>query len=94
MIVELDLRGMAAATKKSYLVCCRAFVAHFRKSPEELGTDDIKAFLLHLVRERKAGPSTVHTYIAALCFLYRHVLQKPGVVEHLPRPRVNAKPLN
>ena len=38
MIVELDLRGMAAATKKSYLVCCHVFVAHFRKSPDLLLT--------------------------------------------------------
>ena len=91
MIQELDLRGRAAATKKSYLVCCHKFVAHFRKSPEELGTDDIKTFLLHLMRERKAGPATVRTYIAALCFLYRHVLQMPDVVDHLPRPRVPQK---
>jgi hypothetical protein len=35
MIEELELRGMAAATKKSYLICCRLFVAHFMKSPEQ-----------------------------------------------------------
>jgi site-specific recombinase XerD len=91
MIRGLDVRGMAVATKKSYLACCHVFVAHFRKSPEELGTEDIKTFLLHLMLERKAGPATVRTYIAALCFLYRHVLQMPEVVDHLPRPRVPQK---
>jgi len=91
MIGEMQLRGMAPATKKSYLVCCRVFVAYFMKSPEQLGTDNVKTFLLHLVRERKAGPSTLHVYIAALCFLYRHVLGIPGVVEHLPRPRIPIK---
>jgi len=87
MIEEMDLRGMAPATKKSYLTCCRAFVAHFMKSPEQLGTEDLKTFLLHLVRERKAGPSTVCVYIAALCFLYRQVLRQPGVVDDVARPR-------
>lgn len=91
MIGEMELRGMAPATKKSYLVCCRVFVAHFMKSPEQLGTDDVKMFLLHLVRERKVGPSTLHVYIAAICFLYHHVLKIPGVVDHLPRPRVPKK---
>jgi site-specific recombinase XerD len=91
MIGEMQLRGMAPKTKKSYLVCCRVFVAYFMKSPEQLGTDNVKTFLLHLVRERKAGPSTLHVYIAALCFLYRHVLGIPGVVEHLPRPRIPIK---
>jgi site-specific recombinase XerD len=87
MIEEMELRGMAPATKKSYLVCCRVFVAHFMKSPEQLGAEELKLFLLHLLRERKAGPSTVRVYIAALCFLYRHVMRLPGVVDDLARPR-------
>lgn len=88
MIEELELRGMSAATKKSYLIGCRLFVAHFMKSPEQLGADDIKAFLLNLMRERKVGPSCVRGYIAAISFLYRNVLRNPGVVEDLPYPRV------
>jgi site-specific recombinase XerD len=88
MIEELELRGMSAATKKSYLTCCRLFVAHFMKSPEQLGADDIKAFLLSLMRERKVGPSCVRGYIAAISFLYHNVLRNPGVVEDLPYPRV------
>lgn len=91
MIEELELRGLAPATKESYLACCRVFVAHFMKSPEQLGTEQVKTFLLHLVRERKAGPSTVRVYVAALTFLYRHVLRMPGVVDDLPYPRVPHK---
>ena len=91
MIEEMELRGLAAATKRGYVVCCRVFVAHFMKSPEQLHAEDVKAFLLHLTRERKAGPSTVRTYIAAICFLYRHVLRSPGVVDDLPYPRVPQK---
>jgi len=88
MIEELELRGMSAATKKSYLICCRLFVAHFMKSPEQLGAGDIKAFLLNLMRERKVGPSCVRGYIAAISFLYRNVLRNPEAVEDLPYPRV------
>jgi site-specific recombinase XerD len=91
MIGEMELRGMASATKKSYLVCCRVFVAYFMKSPQQLGAEEVKAFLLHLVRERQAGPSTIRVYIAALCFLYRHVLGMPGVVDQIPRPRIPHK---
>jgi integrase/recombinase XerD len=87
MLEELELRGMSPATKKSYVICCRVFVAHFMKSPEQLRTDDIKAFLLHLKRDRKAGPSCVGVYVAAIRFLYRSVLRTPDVVEDLPRPR-------
>jgi site-specific recombinase XerD len=88
MIQEMELRGLSAATKKSYLTCCRVFVAHFMKSPEQLHEDHVKAFLLHLMRERKAGPACVGVYVAALRFLYRRVLRIPEVIDGIPRPRV------
>jgi site-specific recombinase XerD len=87
----LELRGMSAATKKSYLTCCRVFVAYFMKSPEQLAAADIKEFLLHLMRQRKAGPSSVGVYVAAIRFLYRAVLRRPDAVDDLPRPRVPKK---
>lgn len=88
MIQEMELRGLSAATKKSYLTCCRVFVAHFMRSPEQLHEDHVKAFLLHLMRERKAGPACAAVYVAALRFLYRQVLKIPEVVDSIPRPRV------
>jgi len=91
MIEEMELHGLAAATKKSYLVACRVLVAHFMKSPDQLRVDDLKAFLLYLMRSRGAGPATVRGYVAAIAFLYRHVLKMPEVVAQLPRPRVLKK---
>src|ERR1035438_7527831 len=91
MVAELELRGMSAATKKSYLTCCRVFVAHFMKSPEQLAAADIKYFLLYLMRHRNVGPSCVRVYVSALAFLYRAVLRRPDVVDDLPRPRVPKK---
>lgn len=91
MVAELELRGMSAATKKSYLTCCRVFVAYFMKSPEQLAAADIKEFLLHLMRQRNAGPSCVGVYVAAIRFLYRAVLRRPDIVDDLPRPRIPKK---
>ena len=34
------------------------FVAYFKKSPEQMGEREIREFLLHLIRDRKAGPSS------------------------------------
>jgi site-specific recombinase XerD len=58
------------------------------KSPEQLGAVETKAFILHLLRERKSSPSAVGVYVAALRFLYRVVLRRPEAVEDLPRPKV------
>jgi integrase/recombinase XerD len=91
MIREMELRGLSAATKKSYLTCCRVFVGYLMKSPEQLDTEDVKVFLVHLMRERKAGPACVGVYIAALRFLYRQVLNIPEVIDGIPRPKVPRK---
>jgi len=91
MLAEMELRGLSEATKRSYVVCCRVFVAHFMKSPEQLGTQEIKDFLLHLIRDRRASPPTVGVYVAAIRFLYRWVLRNRDVVADLPRPRIPKK---
>jgi integrase/recombinase XerD len=88
MIDEMELRGLAAATKKSYLISCRLLVSHFMRSPELLRAGDVKAFVLYLMRNRGVGPSCVRVHVAGITFLYRHVLRMPEVVEDLPRPRV------
>jgi site-specific recombinase XerD len=88
MLVELDLLGMSAKTKQGYVGCCRVFVAYFMKSPEQMGEREIREFLLHLIRDRKASPSSIGVYVAAIRFLYRRVLRNPDVVADLPRPRI------
>jgi integrase/recombinase XerD len=88
MLAEMELRGMAARTQDTYLMCCRQFVRHFMKSPEQLGAAETKAFILHLIRERHASPSSVGVHVAAIRFLYRVVLRNPEAVVDLPRPKV------
>lgn len=88
MIAELEMRGMSLATRRSYLTCCRLFVAHFMKSPEQLSSEDVRTFLLYMTRDRKVGPATVHVYLSALQFLYRYVLRRPEVIDDIPFPRV------
>jgi integrase/recombinase XerD len=88
LIEEMDLRGLSPATKRSYLMCCRQFVAHFMKSPEQLGAVETKAFILHLIRDRKSSPSSIGVYVSAIRFLYRLVLRNPRAAEDLPRQKV------
>ena len=50
MAQDLILRGLAPTTSKTYLLYCRKFAAHYRRSPEQLGEAEIRAFLLHLIQ--------------------------------------------
>jgi integrase/recombinase XerD len=87
MKADLELRGCALTTRKEYLRRARNFVAFHGRSPVAMGEQEIREFLLHLVNEKKAGPATVHMYVAAIKFLYSTTLERPDVVAKIPWPR-------
>jgi integrase/recombinase XerD len=88
MEADLELKGFARTTRKEYLLRARHFVAHFRRSPEELGEEDVRQFLLHLVNERGVRPTTHRMYVAALKFLFGVTLRRPEVVAAIPWPKI------
>ncbi len=88
MIADLQLRNYASTTQQEYVRCAGNFVAHFRRSPEELGNHDIREFLLHLIRVQEVSPSVQKMYVAALKFLYTVTLNRPEEVERIPFPKI------
>jgi len=90
MQADLKLRRYAARTEKSYLWSARRFARHFGRSPEALGKDDIRQFLLMLT-DRGESASSIKMYVAALRFLYAVTLARPAEVENIPWPRVIQK---
>jgi site-specific recombinase XerD len=90
MEADLRLRGLAGVTQRTYLRVARAFAAHFRRSPAEMGEEEIREFLLHL-EDKKLRPATRFVYTAALKFLYRVTLRRPEEVGRIPFPKVPRK---
>ena len=88
MLADLELRRYAESTKYKYLQCAKNFVAHFMRPAEDLGEDEVRGFVLHLVREEKASPTVQKMHVAAIRFLYTHTLRRPEVVHWLPWPKV------
>jgi len=84
---DLLLKAYSPHTQKAYLRCARHFVSHYMRSPEEMGEQEIRDFLLHLVRDRKASPSTLGMYVNALKFLYTVTLKRPAEVEGISHPK-------
>lgn len=91
MLEELQLRNYADLTAERYLDAVQSFAKYFHKSPAQLGPEQIRDFLLHLVRDRKAAPSTVQIYRAALKFLYVKTLRQPWFDEQVARARKRPK---
>jgi integron integrase len=74
---EVRLRGMSRSTEESYTRWIRRYVVfHGKRHPREMGKEEVRGFLVHLAAERDIAASTQNQALAALLFLYRHVLDQ------------------
>lgn len=80
MVADLTLRGAARGTCELYLRFARAFIVFHQRSPTELGTEQVRAWLLHLIQHERKSPRTVNVAIAALRFLFTYTLLRPEVM--------------
>lgn len=84
---ELHLRNYAVLTSERYLDVVERFAKYFHKSPDRMGPEQIREYLIHLVRDRKAAPNTVQIYRAALRFLYVKTLNRSWFDERVARTK-------
>src|SRR5512139_1838554 len=87
MVEEMTLRNFAPHTIESYVGHVARFARHFGKSPETLGREEVRQYLLYLVEERKSGWPTYNTALASLRYLYRWILKQGEVVHDLRAPK-------
>lgn len=52
MLDAMVLRGMAARTQQSYIDAVARMARHYQTSPDALGAEQVRQYLLHLLRER------------------------------------------
>jgi integron integrase len=72
----IDLRHYSRRTKKAYVGWIVRFILfHDKRHPKEMAEPEIAAFLSYLATERKISASTQAQALAAILFLYRHVLK-------------------
>ena len=88
LIDHLFLRNYSPGTIDQYVTCVAAFAWFFGRSPALLGFDEVMDFLVHLKRVRKVGPSGQKMHLAALRYLYTHILRRPEATEGIPYPKV------
>ena len=53
MIEEMKLRNFSAATQKTYVYAVTRLAKYYGKAPDQLDKENIRAFLLHLLRQRR-----------------------------------------
>ena len=78
MTQDLQLKGATAKTQHIYLREVTKLAKHYSKSPDELGENEIKEYLLHL-KESGLADGTFRFYAAGIKFLYSATLQQRWV---------------
>ncbi len=70
-------RHLSERTEASYVGWIRRFILfHDKRHPRDMGAPEVVAFLSHLAVEQRVSPTTQNKALAALLFLYRHVLDR------------------
>jgi integrase/recombinase XerD len=91
MIDDMTLHGLKPKTIEAYVQCVARFARHFGKSPDLLGTAEIRSYLLYLHHDQNAAASTYNQALCALKFLYRITLRTNWELDGLARTRRQTK---
>jgi site-specific recombinase XerD len=87
MIEELQLRNLSPRTKEAYVSAVERFARYCHQSPERLGPEPVRQYLLHLINDNHASGNTVLVQRAALRFLYVSTLKQKWFDDEIARPK-------
>lgn len=89
MLEDMQVRNLSPHTQQSYVQRVSQFARHFGKSPEGLGSAEIRAYQVYLINEKRLAPKSISTAVSALRFLYTITLKKDWLVaDVIPAPKV------
>jgi site-specific recombinase XerD len=91
MIEDMRVRNFSLRTQATYVTHVAKFAKYFGKSPELLGPEEIRAYQVYLVNEKRISWSYLNQAVCALKFLYRTTLRKECAIDHIPFPRQERK---
>lgn len=73
MIEDMTLAGLARSTQGIYVQAVRGLARHYRRSPDQLGEEEVRQYLLGM-RERGVAKGTFKASHYGIQFLYRRTL--------------------
>jgi site-specific recombinase XerD len=90
-IDDLEMKMRSPKTVRAYVTAVAQFARYCDKSPELVGREEIRRFLLYLVRDKRVARATYRQKLSAIRFLYRITLQKDWLIEGITHPSSDRK---
>src|SRR5687768_1304276 len=91
MLEDLRVRNYSRKTQICYVQHVARFAAYFKKSPDQLTTEDIRTYLVHAVEERRVSWTWFNQMVCSLRFFYGVTLGRGDIVPNIPFPRTSKK---
>jgi site-specific recombinase XerD len=91
MMDAMVQRGFAQRTHETYIHAIRRMAQHYRRDPATYTPQEVQAYLLHMVKERKLSYSSMNQAACAAQFLFQTVLGHGRDRFHIPFAKVPAK---
>ncbi len=86
LIEDLQLHGLSSRTQEIYVVAVRQLADHYRKSPDQISEEELRAYFLYLKRVKKISPSTLTVALCGIKFFFEYTLNRKWVTFDLVRP--------
>ena len=82
MIEDMTVRNLSRSTQQSYIYAVAKFSRHFNQAPDQLGMEDVRAYQLHLVAQKRSW-SHIKQVACALRFFYGITLGHKEALERI-----------
>ena len=92
MIEDMKLAGLAMRTRESYLASMGALVKfHGGCPPGRLTQEQLRAYFLHMIDEKKLSPTTVRVHLNGIKFFFERTLSRRWEMVGMVRPKRGRK---
>jgi site-specific recombinase XerD len=87
MIKEMQLRRLSTGTQEVYTRAVAQLARHYGRSPDQIGAQQVKDYLLHLLTVRRLSWSSVNCASAGIRFFYTETLGRKEIERAIPPRR-------
>ncbi len=78
MIEDMQLRGLAEDTQRSYLLAVRQLAEHYNKSPDQITEEELRQYFLYLINEKQVAHGTCTVALCGTSFSMNGPCSGPG----------------
>lgn len=88
LIDEIQLRGFSPHTQDSYLRTVTGLARFYHRSPDQINDNELKDYLLYLLREKKLAVGSLIVSVSGLRFFFGKILHRSTIAIEQALPRM------